>query len=169
VEVLKENPEDEFGELVITHLCNLSAPLIRYRIQDLAIPAGLEEECTYGLGLHSLRAVVGRQHDLIRLSSGRVVHGEFFTHIFDHMKGVKRFQVIQRRPDAFEISIVKGFGYGDSQEQFLRARIHEHLGSVEVRIRYASSIQGEASGKFRWVKSEVERQDDQYPTISRAD
>jgi len=158
VEVVKKSPEDEFGDVLITHFENWYSPLIRYNLEDVAIRENDKTPCIHGIGLSRLKKVLGRQHDLIRLSDGRVVHGEFFTHIFDHLKGVEQFQVVQKQPDFFEIAIVPvSEKLTSEQEGYIRSMVFKHLGKVEVRLNYQSWIEKEDSAKFRWVRSEGEQ------------
>lgn len=159
VEVLQDGSNHELGNVVVTHLDNLGSPLIRYSLEDLAVQAENDDKCTVGVGFSKLKKVIGRQHDLIRLSSGQVIHGEFFTHIFDYVENIEKFQVVQRRFDFFEISVVlKSGSLLEDEEAFVRKKIFENLGSVHVKISQVAFIQTEASAKFRWVKSEIERQ-----------
>lgn len=142
----------EYGEVVVTYLQNYGAPLIRYRLGDIARRS--DRACDCGLGLGAIAEVQGRVHDLIQTPDGRYVHGELFTHIFDYLDGVQKFQIVQEALEHFTITIVKDMPLSPEQERFLRGRLAEHLGDqVHVDIRYADDIPLEKAGKFRWIKS----------------
>jgi len=44
-------------------------------------------------------------------------------------------------------------------ERYIRARMRKRLGTVDVCVKRVSAIPTEASGKFRFVRSEVEWND----------
>jgi phenylacetate-CoA ligase len=161
VEIIKSDPQDEFGEVVITQLENWGSPLIRYNLQDLAVPAGDTKTCPAGLGFGKIKRVMGRRHDLIRLSSGRIVHGQFFSNLMAFMPSVRQFQVVQKEYDLFEITVETYSGKVPNdeipidEEKYLRTRIRQYLGPVEIKLRTVPNISGESSGKFRSVRSEV--------------
>ena len=155
-EIIKSHPDNEFGEVVITQLENWGSPLIRYNLQDLAIPLEDTTPCPLGLGLSRIKRVLGRHHDLIRLSNGHIVHGQFFSNLMVRTSSVRLFQVIQKEPDLFEILVVTdGDEFPTDEGDFLKAKIHKYMGPVEVIITPVPDIPRETSGKFRFVRSEV--------------
>ncbi|MEA1927381.1 MAG: hypothetical protein U9N73_04185 [Candidatus Auribacterota bacterium] len=149
-EEVKDLPE-EYGEVVVTYLENYGAPLIRYRLHDIA--SRQDMACSCGLGLGMISKLKGRVHDIITTPDGRNVHGELFTHIFDQIEGVRKFQVVQVARDRLTITIVAPELTSD-QESFLRQRLTENLGKgMDVSLRYVDDIPLEGTGKFRWVKN----------------
>jgi phenylacetate-CoA ligase len=96
------NPGEE-GRLIITTLHNYSMPLIRYDIGDTAI-AGTTCDC--GSTLPTLERVTGRVSDHFLTSTGDIVHGEYFTHLFYFRDWVEEFQVLQTDVDRIEIYYV---------------------------------------------------------------
>jgi len=163
VEIIKSDPQNEFGEVVITQLDNWGSPLIRYNLQDLAVPAGDTKTCPAGLGFGKIKRVMGRRHDLIRLSNGRIVHGQFFSNLIAFMPSVRQFQVVQKEYDLFEIVVESYSGkvpndeVPNDEERYIRTRIHQYLGPVEIKLRTVPNISMESSGKFRSVRSEVKQ------------
>lgn len=155
LEVVKSNTNDEAGEIVVTHLENWGSPLIRYNLQDLAVPLDDSSPCSIGLGLSKLKCVIGRCNDLIRLPSGRIVHGNFFEELTGEVTGVQQYQVIQKKPDLFEILVVSDEEFTTDQENFIRDRINKQLEYPQIEIKRTPSILKEASGKLRYVISEV--------------
>jgi phenylacetate-CoA ligase len=155
LEVVKTNPNDEAGEIVVTHLENWGSPLIRYNVQDLAIPLDDASPCPHGLGFKKIRRVIGRYHDLIRLPSGRIVHGTYFEGLMREVVGVQQYQVIQKKPDLFEILVVSNEEFTTDQEDFIRDKINLHLEYAQVEIIRTQTISKEATGKLRYVISEV--------------
>jgi long-subunit acyl-CoA synthetase (AMP-forming) len=99
--------------------------------------------------------VIGRYHDLIRLPSGRIVHGTYFEGLMRKVTGVQQFQVIQKKPDLFEILVVTDEEFTTDQEDFIRDKINLNLENARVEIKRTQSISKEASGKLRYVISEI--------------
>jgi phenylacetate-CoA ligase len=150
---LSDGTESGLGEVVVTQLSNWAAPLIRYRTGDIA--RTISQSCACGRTLRVLDVLSGRSHDLIVTPDGRFVHGELFTHIFDHMRGVDRFQVVQERLDCVIVRIVSP-DPTTVDERFLRSNIVRVMGAdIAVSVEYVGSIPLERSGKYRWVISKV--------------
>lgn len=157
VEVVKDKPEDEYGEIVATRLDNWEFPLIRCNTGDITAPLEEHQGCIHNLPFLKLAEIEGRKFDVLRLSNGRLVHGSFFSAMVKRAKGVKNFQIIQKKPDRFEIFVINDEFFTEDEEQYIRRRIEHVLGPLEVDIIQVESIPTEASGKFRFVRSEVEQ------------
>ena len=156
VELIKSNPQDELGEVVVTPLENWGSPLIRYNLHDLAVPSDNLSVCPLRLGFSKIEGIIGRQFDLLRLSNGRITHGVIFVQIIQYLKSIEQFQVIQKEPDLFVIILVSGKENNlDEEKYFIRSKLTEHLGPVRIDFRRVSSIPKESSGKFRFIRSEV--------------
>jgi len=156
VELIKSNPQDELGEVVVTPLENWGSPLIRYNLQDLAVPSDSPSACPLRLGFSKIEQIIGRQYDLFRLSNGRITHGHIFVQIIQYLKSIEQYQVIQKEPDLFEIILVSWKENNlDDEKYFIRTKLIEHLGPVRIDFRRVSSIPKEPSGKFRFIRSEV--------------
>jgi phenylacetate-CoA ligase len=159
-EIIKSDPQDEFGEVIVTNLENWGSPLIRYNLQDLAYPFEESFICLLSLGFSRLESVVGRHNDTIRLPDGRIVHSAFFTGFVKELEYVHNFQVNQKLPDSFEVLIVtETVEEALEVERFIQARMHKRLGTVDVCVKRVPAIPTEASGKLRFVRSEVEWND----------
>jgi len=155
-EIVKSDPTDEFGKVVITPLENWSCPLIRYDLQDLVVPSKSENPCSLGLGLGRYKSLYGRQYDLIRLPNGEIVHGLVFSNLIFFLKSVRQFKVIQKEPDLIEISLeTVNNELPKEDENFLRDKIRKNLGPVRVEIKLVPEIPREDSGKHRFVQSQV--------------
>ena len=156
VELIKSNPQDELGEVVVTPLENWGSPLIRYNLHDLAVPSDSPSACPLRLGFSKIERIIGRQYDLFRLSNGRITHGHIFVQIIQYLKSIEQYQVIQKEPDLFEIILVSRKENNlDDEKYFIRTKLIEHLGPVRIDFRRVSSIPKETSGKFRYIRSEV--------------
>ncbi len=160
VEVIKPNPKDQFGQIVATRLDNWEFPLIRYNVEDLAVGLGEHHNCSLGISLLKLDQIIGRNFDLVRLADRRIVHGGYFDNLIRKAPGVIHFQVVQKSPDKFDIFlVVDPDRYTPEGVTYISQNIQSFCGPVQVNIIKVDSIPAEASGKFRYVRSEVRSQD----------
>jgi phenylacetate-CoA ligase len=158
VEIVRESGEPaavgETGYVVVTNLLNRSMPLIRYRLGDLAVPR--KGPCSCGRGLPLLQHVQGRSADVITAPNGKLLHGEFFTHLFYDIPGVKQFRVEQIDLRRLMIEVVPGMGFRTESLESLVDAIHEHADRdfiVEYALRDA--LPASNSGKFRFTTSRI--------------
>jgi len=157
VEVVKRNPDDEYGQVVVTDLDNWSFPIIRYKLDDLAKSVRGGNDCVHRLGLGVLEGLLGRDQDLVKLKSGRIIYCHYFHNLIKHVEGVKQYQVIQRKRDLFEFKIVpQKKGFRPESEQYLKKTINDHLEGSQVDINLVDRIPKDPSGKLRFVLSDLE-------------
>ncbi len=160
VEVVDERgrslPQGETGQIVVTDLLNYASPLIRYRNEDTgSLIAG---SCSCGRGLPIMNKVAGRISDMFILPDGSQIHSERFTHFFKYNPDeVKTFQVHQIAPDRVVVRIVptstcKRESFSDRALESFREYTK---GQVHFDIQFVDSISKEASGKYRFTKSDV--------------
>jgi phenylacetate-CoA ligase len=145
---------DEIGELVVTPLMNFAMPFIRYRIGDMGIKT--RALCSCGFQSELIDKVVGRISDTIRTKSGRLIHGEYFTHAFYGVNGIKQFQFIQESLDKFRVLIVKTDTFDHSALRRVESEILEVLDPEStVDFEFVGGIDSENSGKYRFTISKV--------------
>jgi phenylacetate-CoA ligase len=89
---------------LLTGLIDRSMPFIRYRNEDCGTLGA--EACACGSGFPALKLDIARQSDSFRFENGRVVHGEFFTHLFYGVQSVRMFQFRQVAIDRIEVLAV---------------------------------------------------------------
>ena len=156
VEVIKSNPEDEYGQLVVTNLDNWGYPIIRFNLNDLGKTILNGHDCSLGIGLRIFEGLVGRNQDVLRLESGRIVYCHYFHNLIKHVRGVRQYQVIQKKPDHFELKILpEGESFNREQENYIQDVIREHLDGSTIIIKIVDNIPKDSSGKLRYVISEV--------------
>jgi phenylacetate-CoA ligase len=142
------------GSLIITNLNNYAMPLLRYEIGDTGIPAQTPCEC--GRGYPLMAMAQGRLVDIIVSPSGKLLHGEFFTHLFYKTQGIRQFQVIQETPQDLCVKIVPGDGFSPATLQFLEQAIHDHADrDFVVHFELCDQIPLSASGKYRFTMSRI--------------
>lgn len=145
----------ETGMVTVTNLNNWAMPFIRYQLGDWGRPA--RGACPCGRGLPLMEVLEGRSTDIITTPSGKLLHGEFFTHLFYKLPGVRQFQVIQKKMDMLEIKIVPMAGFNkETTFRHLEETIKIHADTaLKVSFSLHESISPSPSGKFRFVFSEL--------------
>lgn len=145
-------------EVVLTNLDNYTMPFIRYKNGDLAIKK--HENCPCGRGLSMLQSVEGRISDVMITKDGKVVHGEFFTHILNEsgltdILGIKQFQVIQEVDGRIVLKIVSNREATKEETKQILEECYNYLGNVDVEIEFVDFIQLSETGKFRFTISKA--------------
>ncbi|SEN38159.1 phenylacetate-CoA ligase [Luteibacter sp. UNCMF331Sha3.1] len=142
------------GEVAITDLFNYGMPFIRYVNGDMATHAS--GDCPCGRGLPLLASVDGRKLDAILTPAGHVLPGEFFPHMLKDVPGLARFQLVQRRLDRLDLSIVRGRDFEDASLDYIRREVAKVLGdSAELHCHFVDDIPLTRSGKLRVTVSEL--------------
>jgi len=157
VEFLKEGRDAEPGEtgqIVLTDLSNFATPFIRYEIGDLGVPSS--ERCACGRGLPLMKKIVGRVTDIIITKGGKYIPGEFLTLLFLGSRGIKQFQLVQKRKDYIILKIVKGENFSPEELNNYIVYLKRQCGEeTEIEVEFVGIIPLIASGKRRFVISEV--------------
>jgi phenylacetate-CoA ligase len=141
--------------LLLTSLQSRAMPFIRYRNEDQGrlVPGS----CTCGNHVPLMALEIARLSDNFILPGGRVVHGEFFSHLMYGTTGIDTFQFHQVAPDRIVIRIVGAPGVAEGAEV---RRIREKVealapGQLRVEVEPVSAIALSAAGKHRFTRSDV--------------
>ncbi len=150
-------PEGDFGDLVVTDLCNRAFPLIRYRLGDRG--RVLEKPCDCGLPFPMMDYVDGRITDKVYLPDGTAVAGETLAGIFRGFPdSIKSYQIRQRSDYSILIryEALEG-GNCDEAIAAVEQRLEKLLhGLVEVRFE-AGPVEVNDNGKTRFLISDLEK------------
>jgi len=145
---------DTPGRIVVTLLSNRALPLIRYDLGDIGILT--RKPCTCGVNTPVLEKVLGRSSDFILAPSGRLIHGEYFTHVFYGCRTIRQFQFVQESRTRYTVRIVPTVELAAAQLEDIRREILAVLGSnADVRFEFQEHISPLPSGKFRFTVSNV--------------
>ena len=149
----------EPGEVAVTELYSPDAPLIRYRLGDVAVP-GDGTPCPCGRGLPTLRRVEGRSSEMILLPSGRQVHSEVFHYISDQISAidsdVETFRVRRTAPAAFTVQLLAAKPLAPATGEALRAIVARVLGGdIALSIEQVADLPRDPSGKLRYFVDET--------------
>jgi len=141
-------------DVIVTDLHNYGMPLLRYANGDLATHG--DGSCTCGRGLPVLASVDGRKLDALLTPDGRYIPGEYIVYCFLGACGIKRYQVVQKHIDRFEILLVRDDGFDGSAIDLVRSELIKLVGeSVALDFHYVDDIPLTPSGKLRVTISEL--------------
>ena len=143
-------PPGSEGEVVVTDLNNLAAPLVRYRLGDRARMIG--GACPCGRGLPRLEVLEGSSFGTVTLPDGRTISGVLFYFLAESLiarkdAGLSEIVVV-RRGGSFVARAVPRPEGNPSHRQELAARLEELLG-MEVPIEIVDRIERRGSDKYR--------------------
>lgn len=156
VEVLGPDGEPvgpgEEGDVAVTGFTNRAMPLIRYLIGDRARLPERDEPCPCKRRTQMLAAVTGRSVDMFSGADGRMVDGEYFTHLLYFRPWLRQFQVVQRAPDRvlYRLSLREPLPAADREEIVEKTRLALGPG-CEVDFEEVDEIAPSASGKLRYT------------------
>lgn len=141
-------------DVIVTDLHNHGMPLLRYANGDLATQGS--GGCTCGRGLPLLASVDGRKLDALLTPDGRYVPGEYIVYCFLSATGIKRYQVVQKRIDRFDILLVRDDRFDGSAIELVRRELTKVVGdSVILDFQFVDDIPLTPSGKLRVTISEL--------------
>jgi phenylacetate-CoA ligase len=140
------------GTMIVTGLNNRAMPLIRYRVGDRAVAkAGT---CSCGCSFPLIERIEGRVEDYVRTPDGRYIGR--LDHLFKDAKHVREAQILQTRLDEIVIRVVKENGF---DEHVVLKEAQQRLGdSIKIRFEYVQAIERTAAGKFRFIVSQLPRE-----------
>lgn len=161
VEIVDEEgealPIGDKGEIVITHMSTADFPFVRYRTGDVGSLS--RETCTCGRGLPLLAEIEGRTTDFVIAADGTVLHGLALIYVLRELPEVEEFKIIQESLSTITVQIVTASRDTTELERTVRDQFRRRLGdSLIVNFVYVGEIEREASGKYRYVVSQITRQ-----------
>jgi phenylacetate-CoA ligase len=137
VEVLdaqgKACAEGEAGRLVVTDLTNFATPLIRYEIGDWAEPGG---PCPCGRGLPTLKRILGRERNLVKLPDGTRRWPLVGYARYREIAPVIQYQVVQDESEGLELRLVVERPLSESEKAGLAAHLRATIGHP-FAVRFA--------------------------------
>lgn len=158
LELLEDDDLPGAGRSVVaTNLNSHAMPFLRYRLGDRC--AWVEGGCPCGSPLPLIRPPVGREWDVLRLPSGRMVSPWGLNVFLRDLPGLLQFRFVQKRRDRLEVQLRFSRPPASATLESLRERIASHLGEpISIEIAPVDAI-GEGTLKFRSFLSELERED----------
>jgi phenylacetate-CoA ligase len=142
--------EGETGQVVVTQLCCLAQPLLRYRLGDLA--ARIPGRCACGRGLARLSPVQGRTRHVIRLPDGRVLYGMMVSTVVKPFPEVRRWQLRQTAPDALRLLVVPSPAWSPEVAEKIARQLEEKFGrGLRFEVEPVDDIPLAPTGKLQTI------------------
>ncbi len=143
-------PPGAEGDVVVTNLHARVMPFLRYRVGDRAVLG--EGPCPCGGGGATLKRVVGREADQLRLPDGRALSPQALWSIFKTTPHVRGWQVVQPKPDRVTVRLDVELGFDAAEEQRIKRSFQEHCGpSVQVETTTGEAIERTTAAKHKLV------------------
>jgi len=148
-----EQIEEGEGMILATSLHNYAMPFIRYNTGDVGYL--ISDKCNCGRGYKLLKDILGRQQEFLITPEGKYIHGEFISHIFWEIEGVKEFQVIQDAVDHILIQLNVEDNFDESQLKKIEEIIKLRAPGWNVEFKFVDSIKRTKAEKYRFVVNKL--------------
>lgn len=141
----------ETGEIVATGFNNRAMPLIRYRTEDIARVA-LVQQCRCGRHYPLVSAVEGRLQEMIVGRQGNLISMTAINMHNDIFDNVYQFQFYQDTPGAIVMRIVRKKSYSEGDEMRIRGELREKLRDhVDLAFEYVDAVAKTPRGKVSFL------------------
>lgn len=149
---------DGTAPFIVTSLWNWAMPFIRYQNEDRGGLIG--DVCDCGNNFPLMRLNIARVTDNFVFPGGRVVHGEFFTHLMYGSEGIENFRFHQTAPESITLWIVPKPGNAPERARAVRAAVEQIKSlvperEIKVDVRETDVIPLSSAGKHRFTQSDV--------------
>lgn len=143
---------DNNSDILITSFLNLGTPFIRYRIGDCADKI-ISEKCECGRYSERINKIYGRESDNFINTRGKIIHGEYITHLFYDAKNISQFQAIQNAPNIFTVKIITSNEKQAKQELAgIISKMENHFESnLQISIKFVREIDKTRTGKYKFT------------------
>jgi phenylacetate-CoA ligase len=140
----------EEGAIIITDLNNRAMPFIRYRIEDMGVPAA--RACSCGRGAPLVERLTGRVADYLKRRDGSMVAGvSLVERTLTAIPGIEQLQIVQPAIDQIVLHVVRAADFSPRTEQALLDEFGAVFGAgVAISAQYVERIPQERSGKYRF-------------------
>ena len=148
------------GQVISTGFLNYEMPLIRYKINDMAILNTGNKFCTCGSSLPlTIEDFIGRSDDIITTKDGRFLPGVNFYTMMYKIDGIRMFKIIQHSIEDIEVQVVPTDTLKvEDIEDKLRVGMTERVGKSNLEINFIDEIpRSKETGKIRCVETKIKR------------
>ncbi len=140
-------------EMVCTGFQNFAAPLIRYRVGDLAVLGEQSTTCPVSAA-PIVESIYGRTGHVLIGKTGRIFHN--ITAICRHASNMDAVQCVQAEPGQMTVRVVPGAGFSDADRLKLTRLIQQRMGAeLSFEIETVERLQQTSSGKTLSIVSKL--------------
>jgi phenylacetate-CoA ligase len=156
MELLDENwqpvPPGVMGRVIVTPLCNMAMPILRYELGDYAV-LPVERKCR--VSRHAVARIVGREKNLFRLPDGSRITPMIGAKDVLAL-GIRKFKLIQTSQREIQVIYVAASPDIDLSAGDLQPLIDRHISPlIQASPVRVDEIKPSASGKFLMHESLV--------------
>lgn len=139
------------GTVVVTDLVNRGMPLVRYRVEDVAVASA--RTCPCGRGAPLLERIVGRVADFMLRRDGRRVAGvSLVEKTLTAIAGIEQLQIVQNDYEHFELNVVAEADFRAALEEQVAQVLREVFGNeTQLRFNYLQALPQERNSKYRFA------------------
>jgi phenylacetate-CoA ligase len=151
---LNNSNGNEF-KIVATGFWNMSMPLIRYDTGDVVIKSN--ESCVCGRAFPVVKAIGGREGDVIRTPSGHELGVTIVVHLLYVICGannVLETQFVQDAPDHITIEYVPGNNFSEADLMNIKQRSAQYLPrDLRIDVKKVKAVHRTNAGKIKPIVS----------------
>jgi phenylacetate-CoA ligase len=146
VHVEPQSP-DARAPVILSTLCNMAMPLLRFDIGDRALFG--DKACPCGRASPHMLEFAGREGDMIELPSGRRLSPYLLTTAVESESSILQYRILQTGPSAFRVDvIVRSPGQSAVWQRDVCAQLTRVIGEpAEISVREVDTLERAASGK----------------------
>lgn len=156
-----EHFEDENDEVLVTSFTTHGTPLIRYKIGDvISFAPNSDERCSCEDNQPVVESIQGRNLDFLYNAEGVKINSGNISNLFKNIpNAIKKAQLVQTQKDSVTVLLeIDKKNYKKEYDQIIKNEFTMKFGNAtQLFIEYVDEIQREKSGKYRFIKNEVER------------
>jgi phenylacetate-CoA ligase len=136
---------------ITTDLHNYASPFIRYDTQDYLV-FGAQKLCDCGRHFLNVNKIKGRDSDILKTPSGKLLIVENFVAYFEWINEVDQIQVVQEQLNKIIIKMIVNNNFNNDVRQKIQLYWNEYIGNdVNVIIELVDEIKLTPSGKRKTV------------------
>lgn len=158
VEILNDHNEEvepgQTGRVVLTGLDNLTTPMIRYEVGDLAVK-GYPATCPCGLGLPVLKEIIGRLTEFLITPAGKFITVQTVVRVLKQFPEIEQFKVIQKDVNLYKLIYISPKNQLDVREREIRKMFEEVFGEpLRFEFEKVKELPKAKTGKFQLVENQ---------------
>jgi phenylacetate-CoA ligase len=143
------------GDAIITNLRNTTFPIIRYQIGDV-VDFGDGKSDLEGMNVRTINKIYGKYLDFIILPDKTIVSPHVPKQELTHLKGIKKFQIIQKDFDKAIVKIERDHDYTEEVEKEILNRLSKSFsGQIACAIEYDDNLSVKGQSKFKCISSDI--------------
>jgi phenylacetate-CoA ligase len=133
--------------VILSTLCNGAMPLLRFDIGDRALFG--DDRCPCGRAAPHMLEFVGREGDMITLSSGRRLSPYLLTTAIESEDSILQYRIFQTGPNAFRVDvIVRAPGQSAPWQRAMCEQLERIIGEpADFDLREVEALERAPSGK----------------------